>query len=115
MFYTPIRTKVQNVENYVLVCLNLHNYLRLTDNASYFPNEFTDQHDATGNLQHGEWRGLVSGNQGSVLINRFKASRHSNQAIKMRNAIEDFVNSEEGSVSWQEEYVTRTSYGRKDI
>ena len=27
-------------------------------------------------------------------------SRYSNQTIKMRNAIEDFVNSEEGSVSW---------------
>ena len=31
-------------------------------------------------------------------------------AIKTRNAIEDFVNSEERSVSWQEEYITRTSY-----
>ena len=34
-------------------------------------------------------------------------------AIKTRNAIEDFVNSEERSVSWQEEYITRTSYERE--
>ena len=30
MFYTPITAKVENVENYVLVCSSLHNYLRLT-------------------------------------------------------------------------------------
>ena len=40
--------------------------------------------------------------------------RYSNKAIKTRNAIEDFVNSEEGSVIWQEEYVARTSYDRED-
>lgn len=32
----------------------------------------------------------------------------------MRNVIEDFINSEEGSVSWQEENITRTSYDRED-
>ena len=64
-----------------------------------FPNGFTDLHDATGNLRQGEWRGLVSWNQGSMPINLVKGSRYSNEAIKMRNAIEDFVNSEEGTVS----------------
>ena len=114
MFYIPIRAKVENVENYVLACLSLHNYLRLTDNASYYPNGFTDSYDATGNLQQGEWRCLVSVNKGSVPINRAKGSHYSNQAIKMRNAIEDFENSEEGSASWQEKYVTKTSNDRKD-
>ena len=87
MFYPPIRAKVENVENYALECLRLHNYLRLTDNASYCPNGFTDSYDATWNLQQGEWRGLISGNQGSVPVNHVKGSRYSNQAIKMRNAI----------------------------
>ena len=32
----------------------------------------------------------------------------------MRNEIEDFVNSEEGSFSWQVEYVTRTAYDMED-
>ena len=48
-------------------------------------------------------------------INRVKKSRYFNEAIKIRNAIEDFVKSEEGSVIWQEEYVARTSYDMKDI
>ena len=50
MFYTLIRAKVENIENYV--------------NASYCPNGFTVSYDATGNLQQGEWRDLVSGNWG---------------------------------------------------
>ena len=41
---------------------------------------------------------------GSVPTNRAKGSRYSNQAIKMRNTIEDF--DEEGNVIWQQEYVT---------
>ena len=90
------------------------NYLRLTDNASYCFNGFTDSYDAIENLQQREWRGIVSGNQGSVPINRVKGSRYCNQAIKMRNAIEDVVNNEERTVSWQEEYVIRTSYDRED-
>ena len=71
-------------------------------------------YDASGNVQQGEWRGLFSGNQGSVPINLANGSHYSNKAIKTRNAIEDFVNSEEGSVIWQEEYVARTSYDRED-
>lgn len=53
-------------------------------------------------------------NQVSVPINRVKGSRYYNQTIKMRNVIEDFINSEEGSVSWQEENITRASYDRED-
>ena len=71
-------------------------------------------YDASRNLQQGKWRGLVGGDQGSVPIDLVKGYRYSNKAIKTRNAIEDFVNSEEGSVIWQEEYVARTSYDRED-
>ena len=56
-----------------------------------------------------------SGEVLSVPINCVERSLYSNQAIKMRNTTEDFVNSEEGSVSWREEYVTRTSYDWKDL
>lgn len=110
IFYTPIRAKVENVENYVLACMSLHNYLRLTDNASYCPLGFADSYDATGNLQKGKWRGFETRNEGLVPINRVKGSRYSTEAVEMRNALREFVNSEEGSVNWQEEYVTRTKY-----
>jgi len=47
-------------------------------------------------------------------INRVKGSRYSNDGVEMRNSLRRFVNSEEGSVSWQEQYVTRTTYNKKD-
>ena len=109
----PIRTKVENVENFVLACLSLHNHLRLTDNASYCPSGFTDSYDDTGNLQEGKWRTLVVGNEGMLPISRVKGSRYSNKAAEMRNSLCRFLNSEGGSVSCQEEYVTRTAYGKK--
>lgn len=115
IFYTPIRSNVENVENYVLACLTLHNYLRLTDNASYCPMGFTDTYDSTGNLQEGKWRTMSVGNEGMLPINRVKGSRYSNNAVEMRNSLRRFVNSEEGSVSWQDEYVTRTTYNKNDI
>ena len=110
ILYSPIRAKVENVENYVLACLTLHNYLRCTDNASYCPQGFVDSYDSTGNLKEGEWRKSQCQSRGLLQINRVKGSRYSNQAIKIRNDLQSFVNSEEGSVSWQEHYVTRTSY-----
>ena len=42
IFYTPIRASVENVEKYTLTCLSLHNYLRLTDNATNCPFGFED-------------------------------------------------------------------------
>ena len=102
IFYTPIRTKVENVENFVLACLALHNYLRLTDNASYCTSGFTDSHDNTGNLQEGKWRTLAIGNEEMQPLSRVKGSRYSNNAVEMRNSLGRFLNSEEGSVSWQE-------------
>ena len=113
IFYTPIHAKVENVENFVLACLSLHNYLRLTDNASYCPSGFTDSYDDTGNLQEGKWRKLAVGNGGMLPISHVKGFRYSNNAVEMRNSLRLFLKSEDGSISWQEEYVTRTAYGKK--
>ena len=46
-------------------------------------------------------------------LSSVKGYRYSNNAVEMRNSLRRFLNSEEGSVSWQEEYVTRTAYGKK--
>ena len=54
IFHMPIQAKVEKVQNFVLACLALQNYLRLTDNASYCPSGFTESYDDTGNLQEGK-------------------------------------------------------------
>ena len=56
-FYrTHITASVENAESYVLATLALHNYLRLTDNATYTPKGFVDSKDSTGNATAGKWR-----------------------------------------------------------
>ena len=113
IFHMPIQAKVEKVQNFVLACLALQNYLRLTDNASYCPSGFTESYDDTGNLQEGKWRTLAVKNEGMLPLSSVKGYRYSNNAVEMRNSLRRFLNSEEGSVSWQEEYVTRTAYGKK--
>ena len=102
IFHNPIRANIENIEKYVLACLCFHNYLKLTHNAFYCPAGFVDSFDETRNLKQGEWRGLVIGNEELLPLNHVKGSCYLNQAVEMRNAILEFVISEEGSVSWQE-------------
>ena len=80
IFSRPIKATMENVENYVWAAICLHNYLRLTDNATYTPYGFVDNKDSTGN-------------EGSK---------------DMRNALKDYLNSEMGSVEWQLKYVRST-------
>ena len=109
IFSRPIKATVENVENYVLAAICLHNYLRLTDNAVYTPAGFVDRKSKTGEIKQGEWRrnlleqGLCFRN-----INNVRGSRQSIASTKMRDALKDFVNSEEGSVEWQLKYVRST-------
>ena len=56
-----IRAKPNNVENYVMAAICLHNYLRQTDNAGYCPTGFVDSEDSTGQIKPGEWRSILSG------------------------------------------------------
>ena len=53
-FSYTICANVENAENYTLACLALHNYLRLTENASYCPSGFVDSVDDTGRIKEGE-------------------------------------------------------------
>ena len=88
------------VENFVLACLDLNNYLRLIDNASYCPSGFIDSYDSTGNLREGKWRTLAIGNEGMLPINRVKGSRYSKNAIEMRNSLLLLFDVEMLNLSW---------------
>ena len=104
---------MKNVQNYTLACLALHNYLRLTDNAHYTPSGFVDSEDKDGNFLPGEWRlqkenGL--NNNALVDLPRVRGSRSRHDALETRNELRDFLNSEEGSLPWQLQYIRRTSH-----
>ena len=74
IFYNPIRARADKVEKYTLTCLALHNYSRITDNATNFLFGFVDLFDSSGKLKQGEWRVLNVDNRGLLPISRVEAS-----------------------------------------
>ena len=99
------------MEKYNLACLALHNYLRLTDNIHNTPSGFADSEDKDGNLLPGEWRLLKKNdcnNSGLVSLPHIRGSRQ--DALEARNELKIFLNNDEGSLSWQSEYIRRTSH-----
>ena len=109
IFNTPINATIENAESYVLATMALHSYLRLTDNAFYTPQDFVDSESSDGKIKMGEWRQIVreTGN-GFRTINNVRGSRHQENAMQMREALQNYVNSNNGSVEWQWEHVRRT-------
>lgn len=109
IFQKPIKGTVENVEKITLAALVLHNYLKQTENATYSPAGFVDSEDKGGNIKEGEWR-ADNENGGLVSINPVRGCRYKQNAIKMRESIKAYVNSEIGSVPWQYTYMKRTSH-----
>ena len=50
LFNTPINASVENIEKYVKAAIVLHNYLRLTENATYSPAGVTDSENSNGEI-----------------------------------------------------------------
>ena len=109
IFSKPIRASIQNTERYVLACLALHNYLRKTNNASYTPS--VDSENGDGSFRPGDWRETVGEDGNGCLkdINKIRGSRPKESSIDMRAALKGYLNSETGSVEWQQRYIRRTS------
>ena len=100
IFHMPIRAAVENVENYTLACLFLHNYLRLTDNAHDTPSGFVNSEDKDGNFLPGEWRLEEKNGLNNVLVDllRVRGFRSRHDALEIRNELRDCLNSGEGSL-----------------
>ena len=56
IFRRPIRADVRTVELITQASLCLHNYLRLTNSATYTPHGFVDSELANGKIVEGGWR-----------------------------------------------------------
>ena len=111
IFLKPIKASVKNVENYALVCLALYDCLRLTENAKYIPTGFADSEDSDGNTVPGDWqKDVQSGKSALKETASLRGSRAKESALDTRDALKDYLNSEEGSVPWQVGYVRKTSH-----
>ena len=106
IFSHPIKGSVETVIEITKAAVCLHNYLRITNSASYCPYGFVDSEDRSGNIKPGEWRAVVA-NEGSALLSMppRKGSRYSNSAMKVREAFVDYFVSDSGSLPWQWNHV----------
>ena len=104
-----IKTNVENVENYAWSAICLHNYSRLTGNATYTLAGFVDSRSSLGDIRDGDWRKNCSAdNLDFQEIKQIRCSRHSKSSNDMSNGLKDYVNSESGTVEWQLKYVRST-------
>lgn len=106
IFRRPIKANVDLVYNITRACLCLHNYLRLTENASYIPSGFIDSEDSSGIIIPGSWRNVVREDNISLTNHpKIGGNRYTFEAEKTQKSFKDYFNSEAGSVPWQLNYV----------
>ena len=83
---------MSNVENIVMAIIAVHNYLRQTDTANYFPNGFFDSKSSTEKIVSEHWCREVNDSisttvDGITTIPTLRGSCHSNEAICMQDKI----------------------------
>lgn len=110
IFRSPILASVETVVKITQAAICLHNYLKQTENAMYCPTGFVDSFDSSGNIVPGEWRSIVSsctdGNASAIQdLPRPRGSRYSNSAHEVRESLLSYLNSDQGAVPWQWDYV----------
>ena len=102
IFQKKIRATVKHFESYTLACLALHNYLCQTKNAGYSPSGFADSPF--------EWRSLNNRNNAFEDLSRTYGSRVAREALEIRSELKHYMNSQEGSLPWQVDYIRCISH-----
>ena len=88
-----LRKKILKNTHYTLACIGLHNYLRLTDNPSYFPAEFVDSQNGNRETWPGDWRNLVTETNRAVrYVKNVRCCCSTEDAVEMRDGIMSYVN-----------------------
>ena len=111
MFQQPFKAKVENAEKYDVATIALHNYLRMTNNASYSSTSFIDSETNDGEIVLGARRKVLTGDgyAGALkYLPNVRGSRYQTHAVtKHDNLQKYFMNS--SANEWQVNHVT--SYG----
>ena len=87
-FDVQVEQMWQQWKNCACMCLLarvcLHNYLCLTENASYPPHGFIDNEDNNGAIKAGDWRKIVGNDEGAFRSFQGQKERHSCQGSALR-------------------------------
>ena len=112
LFRKPIRADKDNVTSYTLAAVILHNYLQQAENASYCSRGFVDS-EIDADFRPGVWRCAVRDDFACFKpFVKAHGSRYENSAVKMKADLKHYLNSAEGLLPWQLDYVQRN--GRAD-
>ena len=95
IFLTPIKAKVENVESYVQAAVTMHNYLNQTESLTAIQSEYNDGEN------------VESHDRRLILLLNVRCSRYPDDAIAMREALKEYINSPADSVEWELDYVRR--------
>ncbi|KAM4044853.1 uncharacterized protein ACNLHF_008739 [Anomaloglossus baeobatrachus] len=102
IFSMPINLKLESIDNVVLACCYLHNFLRKRDGLEYVPPGFVDvENPSNGVVELGAWR--QQGNPLDNLLPQPPLSRSMMDAMENRANYCNFFNGP-GAVSWQHVY-----------
>ena len=105
VFMTPLSLDPAKVENIVLTCCCLHNFLCSVNQSTYAPRRSFDEEDTeTNNISPGEWRQEPQP-QGMLPLEKQGSNRTSSNARGVRDYLTMYFNSPRGSVSWQSKIV----------
>ena len=108
-FRQPIIGTPQNVITFTKAAIVLHNFLCINESSVYCPPGFTDAEDGVGNILQGEWRSQVSEDSGLSRLGQVGGNKYFQSAAEVRDIYRDYFQSPEGELSWQYNYVHRTS------
>ena len=113
IFRRPIIASVDTVILITQAVVALHNFLmksqRVNGEYNYCPHGFADIDNCRGQTS-GNWRTETQGFTGLTPISSSSSSNnYTRNAKNVREDFKDYFNSSEGAVSWQWEYVNRTS------
>jgi hypothetical protein len=114
IFHTTINKFPENIDKVIQACVCLHNFIKKKEdnmasiNRRYCGPTFAD-HEVDGVLIEGEWRNENPGQTALRPINelrrRMGARNFTQTASEYRNYIKDYVNSDAGSVEWQNQAI----------
>ena len=97
IFLGEINTSVEDATDIVLAACCLHNMLRERCGASYIPSGSVDHEDANMHLVRGDWRRHGE----MVKFDRCRQKNPTTLGKRVRTCYEDYFNTPEGSVPWQ--------------
>ena len=97
----PIDTSPEKAELIVKACVALHNFLTTTE-ETYIPTNFVDFTSSTGEVQPGEWRQMVEGDENMVDGPRERVARGPRMAGRIREQFTRYFQSQAGRIPFQE-------------